>query len=119
MASYASGIVSEGLGKIQAALGLPIDFGNIFEHLAINVLSSQASFFGVKLDTPGRKVALDAMGDHPAFIREMSRLDPALSCLGMDMAALVTEPVSRGFLHASMPGKEQEHPTNQTRNERG
>jgi hypothetical protein len=113
VAFHTSGIIGKSLGHVQAALGLPVDLRNVLEPLAINILNSQSSLLGVKFNSSRRKMALNAVGHNPAFVGVMSRLDPRLRRLRMDMAGLIAELVGASIFQALMARKDQEDRTDE------
>jgi hypothetical protein len=58
-------------------------------------------------------MALNAVGHNPAFVGVMSRLDPRLRRLRMDMAGLIAELVGASIFQALMARKDQEDRTDE------
>src|ERR1700683_3165836 len=91
VAPNASTVISERARLRERLLGLPVDLGDIFEKLAVDVLAAQTGFLGIIVDTIARKVALDAMDNHTGLGGVMRRADPGLRGVRVDVALLIAK----------------------------
>ena len=105
VAPNASAVISERARLRERLLGLPVDLGDIFEKLAIDVLAAETGLFGIIVNTVTGQVALDAMDHHTALGGVMRRADPGLRGVRVDVALLVTKLVRRCGVHACFSGQ--------------
>ena len=115
VASHTSGVVCECYGALETALALPVDFSDILEKLAVDVLHAQPRLFDIEFKPASWKVTLDAVSDYAALGSEVSRFYPRLGGIRVDVARLIAELIRSGGVNARLPAQQdQESQENST-----